>query len=433
MAANPGPCPLDLPVTGRIAGRPWRRHLDHAEAETLLRHLVAAAFVVCSYLTGARPQEILALRSGCCPDPEPGAAGRHILRVRPEDLTPSEDDEDRAGEDVPHLLIRGRHFKTATDPDTGLYPPAGAERPVPWVAITPVVNAIRVLERLVEPGELLFAAATHNRRGGRRRSQALAVGTLAERIDAFAAWANTEARTHHLPGETIPPDPHGAIGTARFRRTLAWHIARRPGGLVALAIQYGHLRTALDTDTAGRYGTRSRGGIHTLIDIESALATADTAADLHERLQAGEAISGPAARQAILAAAHGPAFHGALVGLDFTRKHAAARRHLARDGTVLYDNPHALLLCLYKSDRALCTKEGQHGAPSLDQCVPGCPNTVRTDQHATRLRERADQLDTEASHTPGPLGDRWHATATRLRERADEHDRTRFTHQEPSR
>ncbi|MFE4958757.1 hypothetical protein ACFRCW_33180, partial [Streptomyces sp. NPDC056653] len=31
----------------------------------------------------------------------------------------------------------------------------------------------------------------------------------------------------------IPEDRHGAVGTERFRRTLAWHIARRPGGLIA--------------------------------------------------------------------------------------------------------------------------------------------------------------------------------------------------------
>ncbi|MET8453512.1 hypothetical protein [Streptomyces sp. NPDC005209] len=71
--------------------------------------------------------------------------------------------------------------------------------------------------------------------------------------------------------------------TSRFRQSWAWHIARRPGGLVALAIQYGHLRTVLDTDVAGSYGTRSRRGIHDLIDIETALSTAETAADLNER------------------------------------------------------------------------------------------------------------------------------------------------------
>lgn len=65
---------------------------------------------------------------------------------------------------------------------------------------------------------------------------------------------------------------------------LAWHIARRPGGLVALAIQYGHLRTAFVTDG---YASRSRDGIHELIGIETVRAVADTVADLHDGLQVG--------------------------------------------------------------------------------------------------------------------------------------------------
>ncbi|MGW5680321.1 integrase, partial [Streptomyces sp. NPDC003860] len=95
-----------------------------------------------------------------------------------------------------------------------------------------------------------------------------------------------------LSDQSIPQDPHGALGMSRFRRTLAWHIARQPGGLVALAIQYGHLRTILDARTSSGYGSRSRGGIHSVLDIETALAAADTAAHLRDRVAAGEKVSG---------------------------------------------------------------------------------------------------------------------------------------------
>ncbi|WP_229859865.1 hypothetical protein [Streptomyces poonensis] len=206
------------------------------------------------------------MRSGCCPDPEPdedGIVGRH--------------------------LIRSVHYKTATD-ESGNHLPGGTERNVPWVAITPAVNAIRVLERIVPPGRLLFDHDTHDLVSGSRPSTrgALRPGGMRQRIEDFVAWANTEAEAQGLENEMIPPDPHGAIGTARFRRTLAWHIARRPGGLVALAIQYGHMRTALNTEVSGGYGTRSRGGIHDMLALETALATADTAADLHDRFENGE-------------------------------------------------------------------------------------------------------------------------------------------------
>jgi hypothetical protein len=38
-------------------------------------------------------------------------------------------------------------------------------------------------------------------------------------------------------------------------------------------------------------------------------------------------------------------------------------------------------------------------SPSLDRCVPGCGNTVRTDHHAAQLRDRAAILDQKACWT----------------------------------
>jgi hypothetical protein len=395
VARRPGPCPMDIPVTGRIAGRPWRTALDLNEARALMRHLGTAAFIVCAYLTGARPGEVLALRTGCCPDPAPGPdgqAGRH--------------------------LIRGLEFKTATG-DDGNHRSGGAEREAPWVAITPVVNAIRVLERMVPDGHLLFGHDSHDARGERPDTGSLKPAALRERIEDFADWANREAATHDLPGQAIPADPHGPIGLVRFRRSLAWHIARRPNGLVALAIQYGHMRTALGRWATEGYASRSRDGSHDLIDLETARATADTLAALHEDLQDGAGISGPAALRAIRAAAAAPRFAGTPITL------ASARKLLKNEDAMIYDNPHALVLCHYKRDRALCHRD--RATPSLDHCVPGCGNIARTDQQAAQLRERALALESQAVHVPQPVGDRLRASAARLRALADEHDRARIT------
>jgi hypothetical protein len=146
VVQRPAPCPLDVPIAGKIDGRPWREYITFGEATTLMQHLGTAAAIVIVYLTGMRPQEAQALRSGCCPDPEPaddGTPGRH--------------------------LIRSRHFKNVLDED-GNHASAGEVREVPWVAITPVVRAIRVLERMVPEGELLLSAAHHDvhRPGGRQ-------------------------------------------------------------------------------------------------------------------------------------------------------------------------------------------------------------------------------------------------------------------------
>nr|WP_237270437.1 integrase [Streptomyces caniscabiei] len=397
-AVRPGSCPLAVPVTGRVNGRPWRTHLDFYEAPVLMRHLGTAAAIVCLYLTGMRPQEVQSLRSGCCPEPEPagdGSPGRH--------------------------LIRSRHYKNVTDHD-GNHLPQGEEREVPWVAITPVVRAIRVLERIVPPGELLLSTAHHDfGMGDRNAHGSLGTTGMIDRIEEFIAWANREALAQNLPDQTIPDDPYGSIGMGRFRRTLAWHIARRPGGLIGLAVQYGHMRTILDARTSSGYGSRSRRGIHGVLDVETALAAAGTAARLRDRLAAGEKISGPATRRALTAAAHVPRFEGRLVKKNFPKQAAA---FLARDGYVLYDNPDAYVICAFKHENALCEPDPGATAPRQYDCRPGCGNAVRTDIHARSLRERADEIDQLAAAAPEPVGRRLKANAQRLRATADTHDST---------
>ncbi|MEW2621434.1 hypothetical protein [Streptomyces sp. NPDC048106] len=353
--------------------------------------------VICLYLTGMRPQEIQGLRSGCCPDPDPAPDG-----------TPR------------RHLIRSHHYKNVTD-DDGHHVSAGEEHEVPWVAITPVVHAIRVLERMVPEGELLLSATHHDFPHSRGYRGALKYGALSRKIEDFVTWANHEALLQGLPNQVIPQDPHGPIGLSRFRRSLAWHIARRPGGLIALAIQYGHMRTVLDARTSSGYGTRSRRGIHSELDVETALAAADTAAHLRDRIAAGERISGPAARRAITATFHAPRFEGRMVPKTFAKK---ATAYLARDGIVLFDNPDAFLICAFKRDNALCEPAPDATAPNQFACQPGCGNAVRTDSHARDMRDRAHEIDSAAAHSPEPISKRLRTNADRLRALADTHDET---------
>ncbi|MER5548587.1 integrase [Streptomyces sp. NPDC002589] len=394
VARRPGPCPLSIRITGAIDGRPWRDAIDFNETLDLLRHLTAACFIVIAYLTGMRPGEVLGLRSGCCPDPAPDENGR-----------------------LPQHKVYGHVYKTARD-DGGNHVSAGVVREAPWVAIAPVVHAVRVLERLVPSGALLFDHRAHYLGKGTVQSGdgSLRISTIRGRIEEFIVWANAEAGTLGRAHEVIPPDPHGSIGTERFRRTLAWHIARRPGGLVALAIQYGHLRT---TVSAG-YASRSRDGIHKLLNVETARATIDTITDLQDDLDNGIGVSGPAARRAINAAATAPQFQGTIVTAR------TARKILSNPALAVYDNPNTLLMCVYNRDRALCHRDTDNDSPSLDRCVSACANIARSDHHADQLRERATALDTRASRLPGPIGDRLRGNAAKCREIADDHDRTRI-------
>ncbi len=128
-----------------------------------------------------------------------------------------------------------------------------------------------------------------------------------------------------------------------------------------------------------------------------------------------------AARRVIRAAATAPRFAGTPITL------ASARKLLKNEDAMIYDNPHALVICHYKRDKALCHRDSARDTPSLDHCVPGCGNIARTDAQAAQLRERAAALETQAAHVPQPVGDRLRASADRLRGYADKHDRTRIT------
>ncbi|MEE1809445.1 hypothetical protein [Streptomyces sp. BE133] len=126
---------------------------------------------------------------------------------------------------------------------------------------------------------------------------------------------------------------------------------------------------------------RGRDGIHELLDIETARATADTLTTLHYDLTHGVGISGPAARRAIHAAAQAPTFAGAI------RTHRQARDILGNPALIVYDNPRSLLMCVYNRDWALCHRLDATDAPRLDRCQPSCANIARTDHQVGALHQ----------------------------------------------
>jgi hypothetical protein len=179
---------------------------------------------------------------------------------------------------------------------------------------------------------------------------------------------------------------------------------------------------------SGHYASRGRDGIHDLLDIETACATADTLTTLNEDLAAGGAVSGPAARRAINAAAQAPAFTGAIITAR------DARNLLGNPALAVHDNPGGLLLCVYDPHKALCLREGQQDTPSLDRCVATCANISRTDHHAAQLVGKAELLEKQAAGlAPEPLAERLRARAGILRAHAEQHHQTRMTAKENSR
>jgi hypothetical protein len=339
----------------------------------------------------------LNLKTGCCPQPSPDPDGA----IRYE--------------------VHGDYYKEAVDAD-GLPAPGGAPRRLPWIVIAPVARAIAIAERLADD-ERLFPA----RPGIAQRKKTMSTGGANSRITRFITYVNAMAAARGLDRETIPGDPDGTINILRFRRTVAWHIARLPGGRIALATQYGHLRTAI---TAEGYAWRSRHGLARIMDIETAHAAASYLADLADRIASGEAISGPASGRLIAAA---KAASTSFAGMVLTPRQINAL--LTEPRFQVYDHPDAFLTCNYDPAKALCDPQratrrpASERSPSLDRCRSECANIARTDRHIDALRAEIARLASETASplTPQPLRDRLAQHAATLRDILKRHQRTRTT------
>lgn len=364
-----GPAVLDTPITGLLHDRPWRTTpIRYDEAAGLARLLSTAALVVTAYLTGMRVGEVLNLERGCAHrDP------------------------------VTQLwLIAGKHWKNARD-DHGNKIPEGQQRPDPWTTVAPAAAAIAVLERL-HPQQLLFttelkpareqqpASVAHGQRRVTRYGLGRTPGEINNDIAALIVWINQHAGQQNLTSERISADPHGAITLTRFRRTLAWHIVRRPRGLVAGAIQYGHLHVQMTLGYAGTYES----GFPDEHAFEQWLYRLESLAENHRRLAEGEHVSGPAAdtyRQRVITANH-----------QFAGRVLTSNRHVHDLVTnpLLQIYPGRAMTCVFDPAKALCqlrpAASDTRRTPDQDDCRPSCRNLAFTDRDILAVRRQASEL-----------------------------------------
>ena len=363
-------CYLFAPITVFIDGVPWRtKPITWDEMPELARLLMVACYVVIGYLSGQRLGETLNLRRGCIDrDPASGL-----------------------------ILLRGKYFKEARDP-AGNKIPQGAERPDPWVVVAPVATAVNVMERL-HLDDLLFprtlevdgrADSAGRSRHGQARNDTLITRDLA----IFTTWVNGYCAATGR-ADVIPPDPAGKLHPARLRRTLAWFIARKPRGMVAAAIQYGHVSVAMTLGYSGSYAS----GFPDDLAFEQWLAKLETMAGDHKRLQQGEHVSGPAAityRQRVNAATR---FAGRVLR---TNREAAAL--LADPDLQIYQGKS--MTCVLDPHKAACRVAGDERdhrrTPDLDDCRPQCGNIARTDRDIAALRQRAEHLQVVVADTLTP-------------------------------
>jgi integrase len=372
-----------LRVTGfaKVNGQTWREEpVAAAELVALMRHVITAAFVVIGYLSGVRTGEALNLQRGC------------ISRDRKLDL----------------IYMSGLQMKSGD---------AGRQRShatVPWVATEQVAQAIKLLESLTT-GSLLFpsgefCSAEWMEGTGRARTP----GSINTDITRFIEWFNRDlapAVNHPV----VPADDHGRVTAPRLRRTLAWHIVRRPGGIVAGAVQYGHIRSQI---TQGYSGLADSGFVDELA-FEELLVRIEALHEDAKRLEEGEHVSGPAAatyRERVAQAEH-------FAGLAINSR-AQERQLLANPALNVHHG--SMFTCVFRAELAACLGGAPTtGGPALDRCKVGCRNIALTDRDAEQLDQEIGQLELEMSDLDLPqplrtrLGDRLLILRNRQREHCD--------------
>jgi AraC-like DNA-binding protein len=376
-----------LPVTGQLDGRSWidgiatdHRH-PHSLA-TLARMLQAAAYVVIAFLSGMRDSEVKHLQPQC-------------LEI-----------ERDTGRSPFRWKLTSLAFKGERDPQ-------GVK--ATWVVGQPVAQAIDILQQLQPPGtSMLFAQLQHGPGSGpasRSASTVILSRTTNIQLNEFARWINNYC--HQRNRQDLIPLVNGQpfrLTTRQFRRSLAWFIARQPGGAIAGAIQYRHLSVQMFEGYAGT----SESGFRAEVESEQALARGEhllAMIDVHEH----HCLAGPAANEAATRLERfGEQAH--YQGMVITDRHRLLRL-MRRDDPAIYPGRYAT--CVHKHETALCQQHRDSQGkprPNLGDCQPlACRNVALSTANLDALHEEITNLDQRLS-TPPPLPPLLHRQLQRRRD-----------------
>lgn len=326
-------------------GLPWHERFDGMSLVVEERMLQTACYILCAYLTGMRDCEVQAMDAGCLSisRSEDGVIERYRIKS---------------------TVYKGRR--------------ATGEKEE-WVTIEPVAQALTILQRLTEHirkqrgGDSLWRVL-HKRPNGKEHISAEIVRSL----NRFRDHLNQHFGTPDSPIVPVGPDGnHWRLTTRQFRRTVAWHIANRPFGLVAGKIQYKHASIAAFEGYAGE----SASGFRREIERERTLGQLDDILEYFDQYRTGERLSGPAAGRiedqlADVAGKLHP-LPGMIADSARIRKMLA---HLARTLFVGVLND-----CFFDPATALClvkANDQDSSMPALSLCQPDrCPNACVTTRH----------------------------------------------------
>jgi hypothetical protein len=352
---------LGTPVTATVDGQPWLTKIgsptrDPNGAVALSILLQTACYITIAYLSGMRDSEIKNLRRGC-------VRTYHDSAGRPYRWT------------ITSLAFKGE---------------AAAGVTATWVIGAAAARAVDVLERLQPSGERMLFRSLGGNIAEERITRAQNNGRTNRLLRHFVAWVNAycrgRGRTDTIPDDTAP------LQTRQFRRTLAWHIARRPGGAIAGAIQYRHLSIQMFEGYAGT----SASGFRAEVEAEHALARGeyllDTITGHHHT-----ALTGPARVEATRRLEAFATYTGTIV-TDPGRLARLMRRHDPH----LYPGTYAT--CVFDPAKAMCRpRPDDQGVtrPAQTSCQPlDCRNTALTISNRQALQEEATRLDAALAARP---------------------------------
>jgi len=339
-------------------GRPWRPGLNASSLDQELHHLRTACWIVIAYLSGMRDPEVRELTPECA-FTEPGADGRARRK------------------------LRGRVFKGRKL--------SGDQ--ADWVVLPIVHDAVAVLRQASNHPTHLF--------GWDRGGKAELMRDVPGRVNRFAAHCNmlwSEPGRRFIPGIDGSP---WAFDARQFRRSLAWHIAHQPFGVVAGARQYQHAKVTVFEGYAGT----SSSGFAAEVEAEQNIARLDYLENLYREWDTGGPAGGGAARRID---AEFSRIRADLADLPGTIASPARLRTMLQHLSITL-HPGIIGDCFFQPGTAACLKRAAPAGtgrplPMLNSCL-SCPNALRTPAHQPRLqqaRDQARQLLEEAGSRPLP-------------------------------
>jgi hypothetical protein len=281
-------------------------------------------------------------------------------------------------------------------------------------------RAVAVLERIHEDRtEWLFGAVRVGPgagSAGRSGNSALTGAGTNRQLNRFTRWVNdycaATGRSDAIPDVDGRP---WHITTRQFRRTLAWFIARRPGGVIAGAIAYRHH----SIQTFEGYAGTSDSGFRAEVEAEQALARAEHLLPMIDHNEHSQ-LRGPASAEAQQRLTElGDQARFADITITDRRR---LQRLMNRDDPAVYVGRYAT--CVYDHTKALCHARVGLGGQAAKNPRPGQLQAARLPQRRAhpgqsgRLARRAHRNRRRSRRTPPPAAAAASPARTAARRRA---------------